>query len=58
MLAWGPTDVGEHAPQSAGQLLHVSLPLQNPSPHEVQAPQSAGQLEQLSVPSQTALPQV
>jgi len=42
-----------HAPQSWGQLEHVSLPLQLPSGHfGAQAPQSWGQLEHVSFPLQ------
>ena len=32
-----------HAPQSAGQVLHVSPSWQRPSPHTAHEPQSAGQ---------------
>ncbi len=37
-----------HIPQSFGQLMQVSVPLQVPSPHTGQAPQSFGHVEQVS----------
>ena len=43
----------QHAPQSAGQLAQVSLPLQEPSPHEgggTQAEVTNEQAEQLREP--------
>src|SRR4029453_15648911 len=58
MLDCGPTEVAGHAPQSAGQLTHVSLSLQVLSPHtDAQTPQSLGQVLQFSLPLQTPLPQ-
>lgn len=44
-------------PQSDGQLVQVSVPLQVPSPQLMQAPQSCAQVEQVSPPLQTPSPQ-
>ncbi|MFA6522751.1 MAG: hypothetical protein WCS85_00030 [Candidatus Peribacteraceae bacterium] len=49
---------GGQSPQSFGQSLHVSDPLQLPSPQEIgQAPQSSGQLPQVSPISHPPEPQ-
>jgi hypothetical protein len=52
---------GQLVPQSPGQLVQLSAPLQMPSPHAAHAPQSPGQLPQVSlrqIPSpQTGGPQ-
>jgi len=44
-------------PQSSGQLVHVSSPLQTPSPHPGQGPQSALQMEHDSSKLQMPSPQ-